>query len=155
MSKKGNKQNKVILTTIAPVRVFINKAKKFYMKSLMNFASKVGHGNGFVGGPVVQNNHVPISFCATSSRRRDDNEFQELLRLASRRRTEAELEVRQGQGVKAATVGSYGNGMRRSYTVGVGKIGKIDEDRACSFREIESVKEKLYSRSRSIVGVRK
>ncbi|ESR36011.1 hypothetical protein CICLE_v10029735mg [Citrus x clementina] len=34
--------------------------------------------------------------------------------------------------------------MRKSYSVGVGKIGRIDEDKACSFEE-----NLLYPRSKS------
>jgi hypothetical protein len=39
----------------------------------------------------------------------------------------------------------------RSYSVGVGKIGRIDEDRPCSFREDDNLKADWYiSKSHAI-----
>jgi hypothetical protein len=55
-----------------------------------------------------------------------------------------------GEVIKQTTVEPSGR-VGRSYSVGVGKIGRIDEDRPCSFREDDNLKADWYiSKSHAI-----
>ena len=76
-----------------------------------------------------------------SSKSRDDEKLREMLRQATCKRIigrEVGLNLqRQTEVIEATTV-------RNSYSVGVGKIGRIDEDKPCSFEE-----NLLYPRSKS------
>ncbi|KAF2320820.1 hypothetical protein GH714_031036 [Hevea brasiliensis] len=142
MRSKANKLSKLVQITRAPIRV-VCKARDFYVKSMLNFA-----GYGGIGGGTAQ---LPKSFSVNSSRAVDDDEeFKKLLRLLSAKgisEVETYLHCRQDDG-RSYSKGS--SGMKRSYSVGVGKIGRIDEDRACSFREDDNdAQANLYLRSRS------
>ncbi|KAJ9159372.1 hypothetical protein P3X46_024881 [Hevea brasiliensis] len=144
---KANKVSKLVQMTRAPIRVMC-KARDFYVKSMLKFAGSGKVGYGGIGGGTAQ---LPKSFSVNSSRAVDDDEeFKKLLRLLSAKgisELESYLHCREGDG-RSYSQGS--NGMKRSYSVGVGKIGRIDEDRACSFREDDNdAKANLYPRSRS------
>jgi hypothetical protein len=55
-------------------------------------------------------------------------------------------------------IGSMSNGMEmRSYSVGIGKIGKIDEEKPCSFKEDDgdNINVDVCPRSRSQAVTRK
>ncbi|KAF2320815.1 hypothetical protein GH714_031016 [Hevea brasiliensis] len=96
-------------------------------------ANKCKVGYGGIGGGTAQ---LPKSFSVNSSRAVDDDEeFKKLQRLLSAKgisEVETYLHCRQGDGRSYSEGSSW---LKRSYSVGVGKIGRIDEDRACSFRE--------------------
>ncbi|GLT98107.1 hypothetical protein SLE2022_156290 [Rubroshorea leprosula] len=137
MRSKGNKKSKLMKIILAPIKV-LSKARDFYVKGMDDWASRLGNG-GVMGGPGVQVSQLPKSFSFKSSRSSDgDEELRELLRSASKRAMECkerqETNVRERAGMQ---------GMR-SYSVGIGKIGKIDEDKPCSFEE-----DVVYPRSRS------
>ncbi|KAI4367553.1 hypothetical protein MLD38_023281 [Melastoma candidum] len=108
----------------APFRM-MSKAGNFYVRGMEGLAGKVGNatgGGGGVGGPAVPvTATLPKSFSTRASSDQEREEFRELVRAASRRG---------GVGVG----GGMGMGMR-SYSVGVGKIGRIDEDEPCDFEE--------------------
>ncbi|KAJ9159377.1 hypothetical protein P3X46_024886 [Hevea brasiliensis] len=133
MRSKANKLSKLVQITRAPIRV-VCKARDFYVKSMLNFAGSGKAGYGGIGGGTAQ---LPKSFSVNSSRAVDDDEeFKKLLRLLSAKgisQVETYLHCRQDDG-RSYSKGS--SGMKSSYSVGVGKIGRIDEDRACSFREM-------------------
>ncbi|GKV26514.1 hypothetical protein SLEP1_g35802 [Rubroshorea leprosula] len=137
MRSKGNKKSKLMKIILAPIKV-LSKARDFYVKGMDDWASRLGNG-GVMGGPGVHVSQLPKSFSFKSSRSSDsEEELAELLRSASKRAMECkerqEKNVRERAGMQ---------GMR-SYSVGIGKIGRIDEDKPCSFEE-----DVVYPRSRS------
>ncbi|ESR36005.1 hypothetical protein CICLE_v10029661mg [Citrus x clementina] len=78
---------------------------------------------------------LPKSYSVNSTRAWDDEEdFSQLLRAASTKIMEGKVQL---------------NGMARSYSVNVGKIGIIEEDRPCAFVEDAVKADLLYPRSRS------
>ncbi|BFG42121.1 hypothetical protein CerSpe_283950 [Prunus speciosa] len=163
-ASKAKKQSKLMYIICAPIRT-LTKARNFYMRGLEDYAGKVGYGGGGVSGCTAsQVPRLPKSFSVNSSSSSDDEDLRQLLRTASSRKSNAE---------KASKVKSEGNsdmhgrpivrqaaqpigrqqtmnGMgMRSYSVGL-KMGRIDEEMACSFEEDEAnVKADFYPRSRS------
>ncbi|KAI5576872.1 hypothetical protein BDE02_09G075000 [Populus trichocarpa] len=158
MRSTANKQsNKLIRLLFAPFRI-ISKARYFYTKSMWNCAGKVGNGS-FVGGPTPQAVTLPKSF----SVKPDPNTYRDevlkgiLKSLAKKRDDDHQIidSNMDGNGeVKQTTLGSSGR-VGRSYSVGVGKIGRIDEDKPCSFREDNNLKADSYTRSKSHAVSRK
>lgn len=142
--------------TRAPIRVLC-KARDLYVKSMLNFAGSGRVGHGSIGGGTAQ---LPKSFSVNSSRAVvDDKEFKKLLRLVSAKGISDVETYLRCRGGDRRSYGIESSGMRRSYSVGVGKIGRIDEDRACSFREEDDDEDDaeadLYPRSGSYAVRRK
>ncbi|KAM1863071.1 hypothetical protein ACFX14_003460 [Malus domestica] len=158
-SSQAKKQSKLMYIVCAPIRI-LTKARNFYMRGLEDCAGKVGYGGGGVSG-YTASQVLPRSFSVNSSSSNDDEDLSQLLRTASSKRSNAEKE-RVNNNMKSVgssdvhrrpIVGQPSNTMNgmgmRSYSVGL-KMGIIDEEKACSFREDEvDVKADLYPRSRS------
>ncbi|XP_034682187.1 uncharacterized protein LOC117911872 [Vitis riparia] len=140
MKTKGKKQSKAMRCIGAPLRV-LAKAGDFYMRSMMDCSGGVGYG-GLVGCPALQVSHLPNSFSVSSSKRRDEElRLRELMGRVSKRSGGSRVEMERRKGV----------GMR-SYSIGIGRIGRIDEEKPCEFVEDDDGKLKadvLYPRSRS------
>ncbi|KAJ4716116.1 3-isopropylmalate dehydratase large subunit like [Melia azedarach] len=138
---KGKKQGKFKQIIVSPIRI-LRKARDFYMKGIENCAGRVGNGAA-IGCPSAQvAARLPKSFSANSFNACSiDEEFRQLLRATSARNMESKLkEIRQTTALQTS-----------SNSVGVGKIGRIDEDEACEFQEDGSKADLLYPRSRSHV----
>ncbi|KAJ9159379.1 hypothetical protein P3X46_024888 [Hevea brasiliensis] len=115
---------------------------------MLKFAGSGEVGYGGIGGVTAQ---LRKSFSVNPSSAVDDEEeFKKLLRLLSAKgisELETYLHCRESDG-RSYSKGS--SGMKRSYSFGVGKTGRIDGDRACSFRKNDNdAKANLYPRSRS------
>ncbi|KDP44541.1 hypothetical protein JCGZ_16374 [Jatropha curcas] len=129
MRSKENKMSKLMQITRSPIRILC-KARDFYVKGMLDFADsgKVGYvsAGGGAGAP-----HFPKNFTVNSSKTMNDEELKHLQQLVSREQGDL-------------------CGMKRSYSVAVGKLGRIDEDRPCSFREDDNGRvANLYPRSKS------
>ncbi|WCJ18026.1 hypothetical protein M5689_000408 [Euphorbia peplus] len=111
MRTKSSKQSKLIQITKVPIKILC-KARDVYVKGLLGF-SNVSYGSTGMGGGVAR---LPKSFSANSSVEVNKAELRQLMRLKSKQKSED------------------ANGMKTSYVIGLGKIGTINEDRACSFR---------------------
>ncbi|XP_030523024.1 uncharacterized protein LOC115735770 [Rhodamnia argentea] len=151
-TKVASKQSKIKHLMSAPLRI-MSKAKNFYMRNMEDFAGRVGQ-NGGVGGPAAaQVTTLPKSFSVNSSKERDEDEdFRELVRAVSKRRglDMTGFESRNGYGSSSGTNNVYGVG--RSQSVGLGKIGRIDENiPADEFEEdrLNLKADSAYPRSRS------
>jgi hypothetical protein len=143
MTSKVKKQSKLVYFALTPIRI-LKKATDFYMKSMEDFAGRVGYG-GAVGGQAGVT-RLPKSFSVNSSHSSDDEDSSRLLRSVSRRNVDMH---RQQVVIRQSNMGGNGMGMR-SCSVGLGKIGRIDEDMPCYFEEDEiNVKAELYPRSKS------
>ncbi|XWS68147.1 hypothetical protein CRYUN_Cryun04dG0066300 [Craigia yunnanensis] len=150
---KANKQSKLMKITCSPIRI-LSKIKDLYVKSILDCSGRVGYGGGIDYHTPPAASHLPKSFSVNSSKASDDEESRKLLRAASKRGIDSKVEqkMQQQQSCKKhANVGSGGNMGMRSYSVGIGKIGRIDEDKPCSFEEdeVDAMAVLLYPRSRS------
>ncbi|OMO63393.1 hypothetical protein COLO4_32491 [Corchorus olitorius] len=118
------------------------------MKSVEGCAGMVTPGGGGAVCPAPPAaSRLPKSFSVNSSRGSgDDEELRRLLRAASKRRSGMEIGKveRKMQQQKQPNMAAM-----RSYSVGIGRIGRIDEDKPCSFEEDDSMEDLMYSRSRS------
>lgn len=140
-------QRKFIRSILIPIRV-LNKAKNFYMKNIESCAGRLGDGSGFVGGPSAPVCLSKSFSTANSSMASDDEELRRLLRTVTSNNGCSDQIQRKPVARQYSSMG-YGGGMgMRSYSVGLGKIGRIDEDKPCDFEEDE-VSLPLYSRSRT------
>ncbi|KAJ0010215.1 hypothetical protein Pint_34514 [Pistacia integerrima] len=121
MRSKANKRSKFMLVILAAVKI-LSRARDFYVKGMQDCNAQVVH--------------LSKSLSVNSSKPIDDEEFRELLRAASRKRAERTKQS---------------GGMGRSYSVSMGKMGRIDEEGPCSFEEdgSNSKADVLYPRSRS------
>ncbi|XP_007042679.2 PREDICTED: uncharacterized protein LOC18608112 [Theobroma cacao] len=146
--RKAKKQSKLMKIVCSPIRL-LSKARAFYVKNIEECAGGVGRGGGVVCPAPPAASRLHKSFSVNSSKASDDEEFRQLLRAASKRGIDSKV---QSSGMKRTTAGSGGMGMR-SYSVGIGKIGRIDEDKPCSFEE-EEIDAMLYPRSRSYAARR-
>ncbi|KAJ7967598.1 3-isopropylmalate dehydratase large subunit like [Quillaja saponaria] len=137
---KEKKQNKVMHYMLTPIRI-LSKARDFYMKGMEDCVGRVGHG-----GVVVGCSTLPRSFSVNSLEATiNDERLRELLRTVSKSNvnnkvgTDVQRQVvpivRKRQRQPSMALGY--NGMGRSYSVGLGKIGRIDEDKPCEFEEDE------------------
>lgn len=149
MKSKAKKQRKNIKYIIgAPIR-FLAKAADFYVKSMTDCAGKVGHGSA-VFCPVPQ---LPRSFSVASSKVSDDKKLRELIKVVvSNKTSESNKEFdahRQTMMARQLAAPSGVNGVCRSYSVGVGRIGRIDEEKPCDFVEDEFKADMFYPRCRS------
>ena len=150
---KANKQSKLMKIICLPIRI-LSKAKDLYIKSIEDCAGRVGYGGGVVFPTPPAASRLPKSFGVNSSKASDDEELRKLLRAASKRGIDRKVEQKmqpQQSRKKHANVGSGGNMGMRSYSVGIGKIGRIDEDEPCTFEEdeVDAMADLLYPRSGS------
>lgn len=150
-----SKQSKFKHIIGAPFRV-LNKVRNLYMDSLMDCATRVEYSGPTVGGPATQvPTLLPKSFYVYSSVNNHGEQSTSLSRLVLRIDPRSEVEK---SGVKGkirranAMQSNYAMGMR-SYSVGVGVIGRIDEDKCCSFEEEKG--DFLYTNCRSYPTKRK
>lgn len=172
MKSKEKKRSKLVIILLAPFKV-LRKAGEFYMKFMADSSDMVGNDyHGLVGEPgfpkSFSNNSKREGSIGYSASGRRSGPLQSasgrrsgtvLSESASARRSHVmqpimhcrEEEVRRN-------IGSMSNGMEmRSYSVGIGKIGKIDEEKPCSFREDDgdNINVDVCPRSRSQAVTRK
>lgn len=150
-TKAASKQSKIKHVMTAPLRI-VSKARNFYMRSMEDLAGRVGQGSG-VSGPAAPITTLPKSFSVNSSKAsNDDEDFRELVRAVSKRRglDMTGFESQTGYGSNSGSNNVYG--VDRSQSVGLGKIGRIDENMASDEFEEDRLKLKAdlaYPRSRS------
>lgn len=129
MRSKSNEQSKLMhyIYMLSPIRI-LTKAIEFYVKSMVDCAGRAGHGAA-VGNPIVRVSRLP----------NDDEVLRQLLRQVLKRNMDNKVsfDMHRQQEV-------------RSYSVGLGKIGRIDEDKPCYFEEDDvNVKRRSYGVKRS------
>ncbi|XWS63018.1 hypothetical protein CRYUN_Cryun06bG0060600 [Craigia yunnanensis] len=149
---KANKQSKLKKIICSPIRI-LRKARDLYIKSIENCAGRVGYGGGVVCPIPREASRLRKSFSVNSSMESNDEEFKQLLRAASKRGIDIKVEqkLQQQSRMKQSNVESGRNMGMRSYSVGIGKIGRIDEDKPCTFEEdeVDAMADLLYPRSGS------
>lgn len=126
MGTKGKKkQNKMVRYIVAPFKV-LGKARELYMKTMFDCAKQVGQVGNVVTCTIPHQipPHLPKSFS-------NNNENSRLNREVKKQTIESTL---------------------RSYSIGVGRLGIIDENKPCDFKEMDDNKV-VYPRSRSYAPV--
>lgn len=159
MRTKVEKQNKFMyfmrIVTL-PIRV-LGKARDFYMKTMFDCAGRISEGSVVVGySAPPQVSCLPRNFSGSSLKEgRDVEDLREFIRVMSMRNNNnnginvmtdiggrGDVEWR-----KQAVEGGVGR-VGRCYSVGVGRIGRIDEELPCDFEEVD-VKKDVFSRCKS------
>ncbi|KAJ8567362.1 hypothetical protein K7X08_019570 [Anisodus acutangulus] len=145
MSTKGRKESRIKKCIKAPIRVLI-KARDCYVRSMTDCSGRIGYGSAIGSCPAVtQITSLPRSFSVNSSASSGDEDFRELMRIASRRDlvNKVELEVLRQ---KSLAKNGMNNVVPRTRSVA---IGRIDEEEPYDFVEDVMVKTDVYPRSRS------
>lgn len=124
-------------------RKTLRKARDFYVKSMENCANMISYGS-VMAGPGVQVSNLPRSFSVNYSNSRNEETFREASAAVNNRiRNEKDLNYVKGKKLERQKLEN--RSMKRSYTsVGLGKIGTIDEDKPCYFED-----DMIYARCRS------
>jgi hypothetical protein len=140
MRSKSNEQSKLMhyIYMISPIRI-LSKATEFYMKSMVDCAGRVGHG-AVVGNPIARVRRLP----------NDDEVLRQLPSKVSKRNVDNKVsfDLHRQQEVRKPYMDASAVG--RSYSVGLGKIGRIDEDKPCYFEEDDvNVKSRSYGVKRN------
>ncbi|KAL5855286.1 hypothetical protein ACOSQ4_005088 [Xanthoceras sorbifolium] len=145
MRTKPEKQSK-LKHYVEKHKKILHKARDFYVKSMEDCASKLAYG-GVVGCPTAGLSRLPSSFSVSVSKSNDEK-FRQLLEAVTKKlESQVDLNERE-QDLRWPAAGA----MKRSYTsVGLGKIGRIDEDKPCYF-EGDRV---YYARSTSYAAIKR
>lgn len=143
MISQKSKESKISRCLKVPIRV-LTKARNYYIQSMSQCAGGVGFASGPMGCPTPHVSSLPKSFSVNSSRlMSNDEDFRELVRIASARRlgnkVEMEILQRRQEQSSAAGVGV----VPRSQGVA---IGRIEEDKEY---EVGDEYLKVYPRSKS------
>ncbi|KAJ9175093.1 hypothetical protein P3X46_013675 [Hevea brasiliensis] len=146
MRSKADKQCKLLMQIIlAPIKI-LSKAKDFYMKSMVECGGRVGYTTVVFGGPAVsQSVYLPRSFSFVGSSSQGTNQNEEFGQFLQRSTRRESLNMNNMQRLEVRRTAIECSDIGRSYSVGLGKIGRIDEEKPCSFREDED----SYPKSRS------
>ncbi|KAK3231204.1 hypothetical protein Dsin_003085 [Dipteronia sinensis] len=155
MRSSKHNQNKFVRFITIPIRV-LSKARDMYVKSLTDYAKGARYRNTTPGQFAT----LPKSFSVGPIRSNTDNEdFKELVRAASVRSmghtNEAEMLLQQHMRRPTATAAVGSKGFPKSCSVGMGFMGRIDEEKPSDVGEdsvgsVNSNKTESFSRSRTV-----
>ncbi|GMI78714.1 hypothetical protein like AT1G58420 [Hibiscus trionum] len=156
---RRNKQTMLMKIVCLPIRL-LSQARDFYIKRMVQCAGRFGYGGRVNYHILPEPSGLPKSFSVGSSTGNDGEEVRQLLRVVSKRgidhKVEQKVQQQQQQqqqpDVNQRIMGSSAGRIMgtRSYSVGIGKIGRIDEDRPCSFEEdiTDAMADLMYPQSR-------
>ncbi|KAL8508081.1 hypothetical protein ACS0TY_018580 [Phlomoides rotata] len=130
----------------APKR-FLRRARDFYVDSLVNFDGKVTSAN-IVACPADR----PKDFGGYASTKMDrDKDLEELYRSITKNYVWRSVDSDDSCNKQRENVNGSYRVIDRSYSIALGKIGRIDEEEQCEFEEHVVMKsEIMFPRSRSI-----
>lgn len=146
-SAKIKKQPKIIYYLLAPLRL-LSSFREFYTNTLCNCASigHVGELASYVALPH-QLSHSQFSRSSSFKESKDIEDLRELIKVMTMKNNMKNKTNRDdGRKLKAIAENCRRG---RSYSVGVGRIGTIDEDVACDFVEVVDINRRIYPRCRS------
>ncbi|KAB2050900.1 hypothetical protein ERO13_A12G018801v2 [Gossypium hirsutum] len=153
---KTNKRGKLMKTVRLPIRILC-KARDMYIKNMVDCSGRLGYGEGIVCHTPPEAPRLPKSFSVGSSVANNGEEFRQFLRVTAKHgidgKVEQKMQQKQHSRVNGRTMGTEAIMGRRSYSVGIGKIGRIDEDKPCSFEEdeISAMADLMYPRRRNLI----
>ncbi|KAL4346295.1 hypothetical protein GQ457_17G011760 [Hibiscus cannabinus] len=149
-----NEQTMLLKIVCLPIRL-LSQARDFYIKSMVQCAGRAGYGGRVDYHILPEASRLPRSFSVCSSTANDGEQvrqhFSEISKHGRDHRVEQKMHQQQS-GVTQRTMGSSACRIMgtRSYSVGIGKIGTIDEDRPCTFEEdvTDAMADLMYPKSR-------
>lgn len=146
----GKKQVKFARFVLAPVKVLLCGVIDFYMNAFCASAGRISKENAVMPGFVIlpQVYPMPGNHGNSSTEKRSTESSTELVRVITTRNAEGNYtsEINGGGRGKSSAASESGSCLR-SYSIGVGQIGIIDEDAPCDFVETNgSNKSMVYPR---------
>ncbi|CAI9104245.1 OLC1v1002877C1 [Oldenlandia corymbosa var. corymbosa] len=138
---KKKKQNILIRILKSPLTA-LQKVTNAYLNSMSSCADRFGENNVLNCSIAPQmSSQLPRNFSVSSSKdTKHEDELKDLIRTVSTKfNNESKIEIKNVDPVQ-----------KRSYSVGIGKIGRIDEDAACDFKEeVTTHNVNFYPRSKT------
>ncbi|KAE8661560.1 Detected protein of unknown function [Hibiscus syriacus] len=148
---RRKKQHILMKIVRLPIRL-LSQARDVYIKSMVECAGRTGYGGRVICHTLPEPSRLPKSFSVGSSTANDGEEYRQLLCTVSKHGIDQKTQQQQQPGVHQRTMESSASRVMgtRSYSVGIGKIGMIDEDRPCSFEEdvIDAMADLMCPKSR-------
>ncbi|KAK6160592.1 hypothetical protein DH2020_003973 [Rehmannia glutinosa] len=134
MKSKVSQQNRFLRMITIPIRALC-KARDFYVKSMTNYADRMNYGNVVAVPGASQVSVLPKSFSVSSARSYNDEDFRELLRVASARGVGDRVGldsfvIKEQMKMRAGSGGGPQAMPPRSSSV---TMGRIDEDSPCCY----------------------
>lgn len=139
---KAKKQSALMVILKAPARV-LKKITDLYINGMFDCAGRIGDKTVVNWGIAPQmSQQLPRNFSVSSSKdSKQEDELKELIRAVSTKLNETKVEIRtidpqlQNQITSAKLPATAAE--KRSYSAGIGRIGRIDEDMPCDFKEAD------------------
>lgn len=147
-SRKKKKQPKIMYYLSAPLRL-LGSLREFYTNTLCD-CGRIGHVGqmaSYVTLPHQLSHSSQFSRSSSFKESKDIEELRELIRVMTLKNTAKNRTNTDDRRKLKANVDNGRSG--RSYSVGVGKIGRIDEDAPCDFVEVVDINKSIYPRCRS------
>lgn len=112
------------------IKVFLSGAISFHINAFGACAGRIGEGSAVMPGFVIfpQVYPVPGNQSSASSEKRSIKSLTELHRVIATVNAEGKISENNGAATESGS-------SLRSYSIGVGQIGRIDEDAPCNFVE--------------------
>ncbi|KAK2664823.1 hypothetical protein Ddye_003397 [Dipteronia dyeriana] len=133
-SKPDQKQSK-LKYFVEKHKKILHKGRDFYVKSMEDCASKLAFG-GVMGCPTAQALfRLPAKNFSAGFSKSNDEKFRQLLEAVTKK-LEIQMDLNEREQDFRWPDAKESGVMKRSYTsTGLGKIGRIDEDKPCYFAD--------------------
>ncbi|KAL8097291.1 hypothetical protein AgCh_030428 [Apium graveolens] len=148
-SGKIKKQPRIMYYLSAPLRL-LNSVRDFYTNTLCD-CGRIGHVGQMASYVTLphQLSHTEFSRSSSSFKEsKDIEDLRELIRVMTLKNT-AKNGMKNTNDRRKLKASVENGRSGRSYSIGVGRIGTIDEDSACDFVEVVDVNKTTYPRCRS------
>lgn len=148
-SAKIKKQPKIIYYLMAPLRL-LSSFREFYTNSLCD-CERIGHLGEVASYVTLPHpmSHSQFSRSSSSFKEgKDIEDLRELIRVMTLKNIVKNRTNTDDRRMLKAIVDDGKGG--RSYSVGVGRIGRIDEDVPCDFVEVVDINKSFYPRCKKL-----
>lgn len=122
---------------LAPVKVLLCGARDFTISTFCACAGRIGEGSAVMMCVLIMPQVYPVPGKYNSSGSTKEKRSSELIRVTSTRNAEGNTSESNGGGRSRLSAATENGSCQRSYSIGVGQIGRIDEDGPCDFVETD------------------
>ncbi|KAK0581624.1 hypothetical protein LWI29_016033 [Acer saccharum] len=133
-SKPDNEKQSKLKYYVEKHKKILHKSRDFYVKSMEDCSSKLAYG-GVMGCPTAQVFRLPAKSFSAGFSKSNDEKFRQLLEAVTKK-LEIQVDLNESEQDLRWPDAKENGVMKRSYTsIGLGKIGRIDEDKPCYFAD--------------------
>ncbi|KAK1558593.1 hypothetical protein Q3G72_004286 [Acer saccharum] len=133
-SKPDNEKQSKLKYYVEKHKKILHKSRDFYVKSMEDCSSKLAYG-GVMGCPTAQVFRLPAKSFSAGFSKSNDEKFRQLLEAVTKK-LEIQVDLNESEQDLRWPDAKENGVMKRSYaSIGLGKIGRIDEDKPCYFAD--------------------